>query len=109
MTRRRERPPRATGGDEGIGANRAHHTPDPVANLLDPDGLVSRVTSRCILCKAPSALVGLLFPHDSRLWGAPAGKDRVIGYGVCSACYARPDMTDAVEERIFGYVAGGAA
>ncbi len=103
MRRRRERPPLAAAGDQGKGAGRAEYTPDPVGNLM------SSVTSRCLLCKAPSALLGVFLPGDSQLWGAPAGRERMVGYGLCSPCHDRPDVVELVEQRIFGFVAGGAA
>lgn len=83
----------------------ATFSPDTFA----PDGPVARVTSRCLLCSRKSAVLGLFIPGDSRLWGAAAGTDRSIVYGLCRACYDRPDVVEVVEERIFSFVSGGAA
>ena len=72
---------------------------------LQPNGeLFMRVN-----VQAPSALLGLFVPGDSQLFGAPAGRDRTVAYGLCSPCFARPDVLEAVEERVFEAVAGGAA
>ena len=78
-------------------------------DLFAPDGVASRVTSKCLLCSAPSRVMGLFVPGDSRLWGAATGKDRTVVYGLCGACYVRPDVVDVVEERIFHFVSGGEA
>jgi len=54
----------------------------------------------CLLCGSESTITGVFIPGNSRLWGAPAGKDRTIVYTLCDDCYARPDQTDATEQRI---------
>ena len=54
----------------------------------------------CLLCGAQSSITGVFIPGNSRLWGAPAGKDRTIVYTLCDACYARPDQTDATEQHL---------
>ncbi len=54
----------------------------------------------CLLCGSKSTMTGVFIPGDSRLWGAQAGRDRTIVYTLCDDCYARPDQTDACEQRI---------
>jgi hypothetical protein len=54
----------------------------------------------CLLCGSPSSITGVFIPGNSRLWGAPEGRQRHIVYPLCGACYARPDQTDATELRI---------
>lgn len=54
----------------------------------------------CLLCGAQSTMSGVFIPGSSRLWGAPAGRDRTVVYTLCDACFARPDQTDACELRI---------
>ena len=82
---------------------------DCTSALLDALFASGGPTSKCLLCSAPSELGALFLPNDAQLWGAPAGKHRMVGYGLCGACYDRPDLTDVVEARIFAFVAGGAA
>ena len=68
-----------------------------VEAILDHFG---RTHPPCLLCGAQSSMTGVFIPADSRLWGAPAGGDRTIFYTLCDDCYARPDQTDATEQRI---------
>jgi len=78
-------------------------------DLFAPDGIVARTTQRCLLCSNRSRILGLFVPSSSQLYGAAAGHDRSIAYGLCSSCYARPDVVEVVEERIFRAVSGGEA
>ena len=54
----------------------------------------------CLLCGNKSSMTGVFIPADSRLWGAPAGRDRMVLYALCDGCFTRPDQTDACEQRI---------
>ncbi len=61
---------------------------------------MERAHPPCLLCGSKSSITGVFIPENSRLWGAPAGRDRTIIYTLCDDCYARPDQTDACEQRI---------
>ncbi len=53
----------------------------------------------CVLCGAPARSRCIFAPDDSREYGAPKGKTRVIVYGLCAVC-KRPSFTVAVEAKL---------
>jgi len=61
---------------------------------------MERAHPPCLLCGSESTVTGVFIPGNSRLWGAPAGRNRTIVYTLCGDCYARPDQADACELRI---------
>lgn len=81
----------------------------PSALPIGPEHPASHATALCLLCDGRSSVLAVFLPADSALWGAPAGRDRTVLYGLCPRCYARPDVLETAEERIFRSVAGGAA
>lgn len=59
-----------------------------------------RVAGRkCYLCGKPADLVGLFFPDNPQLYGAPAGKVRILLYGLCQTCQETPGTAEAVEDK----------
>lgn len=79
------------------------------AARIGPEHPACRMTSLCLLCDGRSSVLAVFLPADPALWGAPAGRDRTVLYGLCPMCHARPDALEAAEERIFRAVAGGEA
>lgn len=67
------------------------------------------ITARCLLCEAPSAVLGAFLPADSQAYGAETGTDRTILYGLCRPCYERPEILDLVEAVILDATRGAAA
>lgn len=76
---------------------------------IGPAHPACRSTECCLLCDERSSVLAVFLPADPALWGAPAGRERTVLYGLCPRCYARPDVLEAAEERIFQSVAGGEA
>lgn len=77
---------------------------DAVAKLTgrtreDAEGLVRTAARSCYLCGGPTDLVGLFFPDDPQRYGAPAGKARLIIYGLCQTCRDAPGQMEAVEDK----------
>lgn len=74
--------------------------------------------STCCLCSDPMEFVGVHLSnrdHYEELVAATMArgmalpsedKERVVVFGLCRSCYARPDRDEAVEERIFAPVRG---
>lgn len=55
----------------------------------------------CVLCGSQAVVYSALFvPDKPELWGGTPGKTRVLGYCLCRACKALPDLTSHVEARI---------
>src|SRR4029453_14304728 len=54
----------------------------------------------CILCKRKACGFGVFVPDDSQLYGAPAGKSRLIGYGLCKRCWKLADRNARIESHI---------
>src|SRR5947209_5817572 len=57
---------------------------------------------RCQLCDGPPDFVGLFFPSPElqRRLLAPPGKDRVVAFALCGACWALPGAMDRVDAAI---------
>lgn len=77
---------------------------DAVAKLTgrtreEAEGLVRTAARTCYLCGGPTDLVGLFLPDDPQLYGAPAGKARLIIYGLCKTCQETPGAAEAVEDK----------
>ena len=83
--------------------------PDLPPAPFGPDDPVAVATDRCLLCRAPSTVLGVFVPGTPQSWGAPAGKDRLVCYGLCSPCFAREDVLDVVEGMILEALLGSAA
>ena len=68
---------------------------------LDPKQIEA---NHCLLCDvAEPEFVGILV-HDGHLnsiLNAPAGKDRLVFYGVCVYCKVLPNSESLIEENIF--------
>ncbi len=59
-----------------------------------------RVAGRkCYLCGKPADLVGIFFPDNPQQYGAPAGKARLVIYGLCQTCQETPGTAEAVEDK----------
>src|SRR5262245_22919164 len=63
--------------------------------------------TRCILCDAQAEIVGVFVPDVPERWGARPGRGRIIAYGLCQPCFARPDKAARVEEAIRQGLEGG--
>lgn len=64
---------------------------------LTPEQLAAAAQSvtTCYLCDAPLGvcpldLLGVFVPTNPQAWGAPAGKQRLLFYGVCHQCRQHP-------------------
>lgn len=56
----------------------------------------------CAVCGAPSTVRCCFIPDESEqlAYGAPAGKTRVLFYGLCGQCMAKvPEIIPEVEQR----------
>ena len=52
----------------------------------------------CLLCGTfPAPYRGIFVPDRPEPWGGKAGKIRLLGYALCAACYALPDLPQHVE------------
>lgn len=73
--------------------------------------LASGRLSHCLLCGGPAVFRVVWTPTAScsKALGAPAGKDRVVAYGLCESCQGRPDATDRAEELILSQAREGLA
>lgn len=60
----------------------------------------------CVLCKNPAHLLGVYKPGDPKTVQAPAGKTRLIIYGLCEGCAQQPDSAVRVEEKILSDIWG---
>ncbi len=54
----------------------------------------------CALCSLPASQVNTFLPLNSKDYGAPAGKQRIITYGLCAACSLKPGASDQAEQQI---------
>lgn len=63
--------------------------------------------SKCLLCKRRPRCFGVFVPKEStsRDLGAPAGKTRLVSYGVCLKCLKLPDVMKRIENRILASTA----
>ena len=66
----------------------------------EAEAFVRPAAAECTLCGRPPAYVGLFFPDDPQKYGAPAGKTRVVVYGLCETCNSRPGVADEAEAKI---------
>ena len=56
----------------------------------------------CAVCGQPSTVLGCFIPGESEQmqYGAPAGKTRVLFYGLCDRCISRgPEIIPEIEAR----------
>jgi hypothetical protein len=56
----------------------------------------------CCLCGAPGNLIGIWVPSPAtrKRLGEPPGKNRMIGYKLCSTCHDDPSSTARIENAI---------
>ncbi len=66
---------------------------------IEAEVAVRTAARTCYLCGGPTDLVGLFFPDNPQLYGAPAGKVRLIIYGLCQTCQETPGAAEAVEAK----------
>ena len=64
---------------------------------LTPEQLAAAAqnVTTCCLCNSPLGncpldCLGVFVPDNPERWGAPAGKRRLLFYGVCHRCSQRP-------------------
>lgn len=62
----------------------------------------------CLLCGGDPAIIGVFVPNQSQLYGALAGKQRLIRYCLCEKCQKQPDTPDRAEKIMLAELAGGA-
>ena len=67
----------------------------------------ARPGDHCLVCGAHPAVIGIFTPNEPLLWGAPAGKTRLVRYCLCKKCKGRPQTPETVEKIIKSELAGG--
>ena len=60
----------------------------------------------CLLCGGKPHCVALFKPENPMLYGAAAGKIRLIRYCLCEKCRKRPDTPERVEKVILAELSG---
>lgn len=63
----------------------------------------------CAVCGEPSTVQAVFIPDESKqlAYGAPAGKTRVLFYGLCDRCISRgPEIIPEVEQRALAECVG---
>jgi hypothetical protein len=68
--------------------------------------LVHATADPCLLCGNPPAWRGIFVPTRPEAWGAPPGKQRLIGYWLCASCRALPAVAALALARIMATLAG---
>ena len=75
----------------------------PLTSATLRAGLAMALLQPCLLCGSANVDGSAIFAPDREFGerlGVPAGKTRVFFYGLCDACFARPDACKAVETEI---------
>jgi len=67
----------------------------------------ARPGDHCLVCGAPPAVIGIFTPDNPELYGAPAGKTRLIRYCLCEKCRTQPDTPARAEKIMLAELAGG--
>jgi len=62
---------------------------------------------RCLLCGRRPYCVAIFSPTNSQLWGASAGKSRLLRYCLCKKCKKKGDTPGRVEKVLWAEVMGG--
>lgn len=70
----------------------------------ESEAQVATASRECFLCgKKPADLVGLFLPYNvqqAQRYGAPAGKYRIVVYGLCETCQSGQGTVEAVEAKL---------
>lgn len=60
--------------------------------------------SQCLLCGGASVVGGIFIPNEAfaKRIGQPKGKQRLVFYALCEACFAlpHPDRSDRIEAKL---------
>jgi len=79
----------------------------PVAPVPSPHGAVLE-TSVCLICGAPSSVIGAWVPGDPSVRSSRVRKEHLWPFGLCWVCFARPETVAAAEALIDQLISGGA-